>query len=131
MNPYHFISYSARDGAEIARQLHDELLAGEPSVGVWMDRSSLHPGFGFGSQMTRALQGCDTLLFVMTTDSVEESSFCTDEWSRALTYKKPVVPLRFDAQRRRLISGLGRGYRPRRNERASGLSSGRGRERRE
>ena len=37
----------------------------------------------------------------------------------------------FDAQRRRLISGLGRGYRPRRNERASGLSSGRGRERRE
>ena len=33
----------------------------------------------------------------MTEDSVQAESTCKQEWSRALTYKKPVVPLRLDA----------------------------------
>jgi hypothetical protein len=31
----------------------------------------------------------------MTTDSVKPNSICKEEWTRALRYKKPVIPLRF------------------------------------
>jgi hypothetical protein len=34
-----------------------------------------------------------SLLFVMSDDSVEPRSVCTQEWGRALRYKKPIVPL--------------------------------------
>ena len=33
----------------------------------------------------------------MTRDSVSDTSACKQEWTRALTYKKPVVPLRLHA----------------------------------
>jgi tetratricopeptide (TPR) repeat protein len=36
-------------------------------------------------------------LFVVTADSVQDYSATKPEWGRALKYKKPVIPLRFDA----------------------------------
>ena len=44
-------------------------------------------------QIDDGLKGCKLLLFVMTTDSTNEKSVCKQEWSRALSHKKTVIPL--------------------------------------
>jgi tetratricopeptide (TPR) repeat protein len=93
----HFISYSSADGLEFALRLRDELEAGPPSFPVWLDRRDIQTGQNFDTEIVRALQACPSLLFVMTLDSVEEASVCTNEWTRALKYKKPIVPIKLHA----------------------------------
>jgi tetratricopeptide (TPR) repeat protein len=93
----HFISYSSADGQEFALRLRDELEAGEPSCPVWLDRRDIQTGQDWDTEIVRALQGCPSLLFVMTLDSVEDASVCKNEWTRALKYKKPIVPIKLHA----------------------------------
>jgi tetratricopeptide (TPR) repeat protein len=93
----HFISYSSADGQEFALRLRDELEAGEPSFPVWLDRRDIQTGQDWDTEIVRALQGCPSLLFVMTLDSVEDASVCKNEWTRALKYKKPIVPIKLRA----------------------------------
>lgn len=97
MSPHHFISYSTSDGEEFSLRLHDELLGGPPSVPVWHDKRSLHPGRDWDSQVVDALRTCDSVLFVMTRDSVDDESVCKDEWTKALAYKKAITPLLVDS----------------------------------
>ena len=97
MNGRYFVSYSRVEAEAFAQQLRDELVAGPPPYGVWLDVRDIRPGADWDIQIRDALQACRGVLFVMTADSVQDHSACRDEWGWALKYKKPVIPLRVDA----------------------------------
>jgi tetratricopeptide (TPR) repeat protein len=90
----HFISYSSADAGDFALRLRDELEAGPPSIPVWLDKRDIEPGQDWDEGLAEALKTCSSLLFVMTRDSVGKQSVCKREWTRALRYKKPIVPIK-------------------------------------
>jgi CheY-like chemotaxis protein/anti-sigma regulatory factor (Ser/Thr protein kinase) len=96
MAGHHFLSYDRSEGAEHAARLREALQGATPSFPVWMDRHDLKLGKEWDDQVVEAIRGCASLLFVMTAESVESQSKCKKEWSRALAYKKPVIPLLFE-----------------------------------
>lgn len=96
MDGHYFVSYSRIDGAEIARRLADQLVAGPPSHAAWLDVRDIQPGTDWDEQIRDAIQGCRGLLFLMTSDSVRDGSGCKYEWVWALKYKKPVIPVRIE-----------------------------------
>jgi TIR domain len=93
MAHHHFISYSPSDGQDFAIQLCDVLAVGPPSYSVWLDKRELRAGDHWDKQIFEAISTAESLLFVMTPDSVEDQSVCKQEWTLALKYKKPIVPL--------------------------------------
>jgi len=93
MPGHHFLSYSRFDGEAFARRLHDALEARFPPFFIWLDKIDLKPGQDWDEQIADAIRACDSLLFVMTHDSVNAQSTCKLEWTRALKYKKPIIPL--------------------------------------
>src|SRR6516225_1079642 len=92
---FYFISYSHADGEEIALKLADQLVAGPPTIGIWLDQRNLQPGIDRYAQILEGLKGCQGLLYLMTSDSTNSDCPCTREWIRALQYKKPILPLIF------------------------------------
>jgi TIR domain len=94
--PFYFISYSPVDGEDIALRLGDQLAAGPPSIPIWLAARNLQAGIDRDEQIVHALGGCGGLLYVMTTDGVHPDCECRQEWTRALKYKKPIIPLLFD-----------------------------------
>lgn len=93
----HFISYSSADGEEFALRLRNELEAGHPSLPVWLDKRDIQPGQDWDEEIAEALKTCSSFLFVMTRDSVEDESECKREWTYALRYKKPIIPIKLHA----------------------------------
>jgi tetratricopeptide (TPR) repeat protein len=93
MNRHHFVSYSSADAFDVALQLCDALIAGPPSIPVWLDKRELVAGMDWDEQIVEAIRDCDSVIFVMTRDSVAANSVCKQEWTRALKYKKPVIPI--------------------------------------
>ena len=98
MPRHHFISYSNADAEEFAHKLARQLQAGPPPLPVWLDDVEIKPGQDWDDQIVDALRDCRTLLFVMTPDSVVPTSGCKKEWTRALKYKKPIIPLLLNAK---------------------------------
>src|SRR5689334_20722478 len=94
MPSHHFISYSSADAEEFALQLCDALAAGPPSFPVWLDQRELQAGDDWDTQIVGAIKTCASLLFIMTRDSVGDESVCKNEWTSALRYKKPIVPIK-------------------------------------
>ncbi len=91
---HHFISYSkVAKTKEFAIKLTDKLQAGPPYFPVWIDERNLQAGMDHKEQIREAIRNCDSVIFLMTKDSVEEKSVCNSEWTWALTYKKPVIPI--------------------------------------
>jgi tetratricopeptide (TPR) repeat protein len=93
--PYHFISFSNADGKPFSERLRTDLMAGSPPETTWLQGHDLQAGIDYEEQIFQAIQLCETLLFVMTPDSVGPQSGCKLECVAALKYKKPVIPLRF------------------------------------
>ena len=94
---HHFISYSTNDAQEFALDLADQLEAGPPSLPTWLDKRKLQPDDDWDTQIDRAIRTCDSLIFVMSRDSVDDASVCKREWVRALKFKKPLVLVRLHA----------------------------------
>ncbi|HLL71018.1 MAG TPA: tetratricopeptide repeat protein [Pyrinomonadaceae bacterium] len=92
--PHHFISYSSVDAPDFALRLADSLQAGPPEIPVWLDQRALQPGPAWDEQLVEAIRTCDGVIFVMTRDSVNPNSVCKQEWTRALKYKKPIIPIK-------------------------------------
>jgi tetratricopeptide (TPR) repeat protein len=95
MMNHFFISYSTADALDFALKLCDELKAGPPEIAAWLDKRELKPGTDWDDQVVEAVRTCAGLVFVMSRDSVESESVTKNEWSRALKYKKPLIPLLF------------------------------------
>jgi hypothetical protein len=93
--PFYFICYSSLDLAT-AIKLADQLTAGPPSIAVWLDKRKIQPGLTWETEIANALRDCAGVLYLMSEDSVSENSECQQEWKRALTYKKPIIPLLFE-----------------------------------
>ncbi|EKD64441.1 MAG: TPR protein [uncultured bacterium] len=85
-----FISYSRSDGDYFANELYHFLA--ENGYQPWLDTKNIIPGDLWQNKSDSAIRTCWLLLFIATPESVK-SPLCTAEWNRALTYKKPVVPL--------------------------------------
>ena len=84
MPSHHFISYSAVDGFEFALRLCDELQSGPPVFEAWLDKRRLQANDDWDKQIAEAIRDCESLIFVMTSDSVEDASVCKNEWVQAL-----------------------------------------------
>ena len=86
-------------------RLYDALVGGSPHYAAWLDKHDLQPGADWETDIDDALAACAGLLYVLTSDSVNPKSVCRSEYSRALSYKKSVIPLlhsqRNAARRRR------------------------------
>src|SRR5207247_3127222 len=85
-----FVSYARADGEDFAKKLHDHLEAN--GFMTWLDRRDIKLGENWDLSIDKAIRECWALLFVMTPSGVESPN-CHDEWSRALSFKKPVLPL--------------------------------------
>jgi len=94
---HHFISYSPVDGEDAALKLYETLKRGSPPLPVWLDKRDVQqPGPAWDAQVEAALQGCESLLLVVTPESAAPQCDCEREWRHALRYKKPIVPLLFE-----------------------------------
>lgn len=93
MPNHHFISYSRNEAKDFVLQLCDELETGPPVLRAWIDEREIKPGRDWEEEISEAIKTCETMLFVMTPDSVRANSPCKIEWARALKYKKAVIPL--------------------------------------
>lgn len=95
---FHFISYSHQDGSEYARQLSQALETGTPPLQTWGDWK-LIAGERWMEGVERALLECDSLIYVMTQDSVRSGSQCVTEWANvAYIYRKPTILLKMDPE---------------------------------
>src|SRR4029453_10412549 len=98
MGGHHFISYSRPEALDFVSVLCDELEASSPDFRVWFDQRDGRPGEDWDEQIAEAIRTCESLVFVMTEDSVAPTSVCKREWTYALQCKRPITPLKRDAK---------------------------------
>lgn len=91
---HHFLCY-AEDGKILASQLYKTLYAA--GIPVWFDQHEVDKTQAdWPLKMLEALRTCESVLFVMTPQSVANYAECRGIWKRARSYKKPIVLLQGD-----------------------------------
>ena len=94
-----FLSYSKADARSFAIEVCRFLESGSPPFSIWMEErtdaeSEVWIGRHRDEEIDQAIRAAHTLLFVVSRDSIQRNSPCKREWTRALKYKKPIIPLR-------------------------------------
>ncbi len=84
-----FISYSRKD-EEFARQIATDL--DRLGASIWLDVDDIPPGVNWSSAIQQGLDNCDTLLLVVSPDSMDSSNV-TDEWQYFRDEGKPIIPI--------------------------------------
>lgn len=84
-----FISYSRKD-KEFVRRLNDSLDASE--IEAWVDWEGIPPSSDWMDEITRAIEGSDAFLFVISPDSLA-SKVCGEELELGIKYNKKLVPI--------------------------------------
>ena len=92
---FHVVSY-AEDVRPFVIKLDQALSRGVPPVRLWLRERDPQPGQDRDQAVDEALRSCDSLLFVMSHESVQAYSEALQELTRALKYKKPILPLLLD-----------------------------------
>lgn len=86
-----FISYSHRDGVELATKLYDDLNR-QADCDAWLDTRRLRPGASWSREIEREIDSRDALLALLSHGSYR-SEICRAEQLRALRRGKRVIPL--------------------------------------
>ena len=84
-----FISYSRRN-IEMAQKLNDSL--DNSGIDAWVDWEGIPLSSDWMDEITRAIEGADAFLFVITPDSLA-SEVCTQELELGLQYNKKLIPI--------------------------------------
>lgn len=85
-----FISYARKDGADLAKELHDELE--KHGLSVWLDVYDIGPGEDWNRAIDGALDSVRCVLVILTPGAVESLQVMS-EWNYALDKDTPVIPL--------------------------------------
>lgn len=84
-----FISYSRKD-SEFVRRLHDALLTENKEA--WVDWEGIPPVAEWFREISAAIEGADTFIFVLSPDSVV-SDICRKEIDHAEKHNKRLIPV--------------------------------------
>jgi WD40 repeat protein len=84
-----FISYSRKD-KEFVRRLNDSL--DSSGIEAWVDWEGIPPSAEWMDEITRAVEGADAFLFVISPDSLA-SKVCGDELELGINYNKKLIPI--------------------------------------
>lgn len=90
---YAFFSYSRADEA-FAEKLATDLKAN--GVKLWYDQADLSPGYNWDEAIEKALKNCDTLIVIVSANSVKSKNVL-DEISYALEENKHIIPIKISA----------------------------------
>lgn len=91
-NNYVFISYSSKN-QQVADSVR--LLLIEHGVSCWMAPYDIPAGSRYAYVINDALENCSCLLLLLTNAS-QTSQFVEREIERAITYKKPILPMQLE-----------------------------------
>ncbi|WP_366008655.1 TIR domain-containing protein [uncultured Eubacterium sp.] len=89
---YVFISYSSKN-QQIADSVR--LLLMEKKIPCWMAPYDIPAGSSYAYVINDALEKCSCFLLLLTNDS-QKSQFVEREVERAITYKKPILPMQLE-----------------------------------
>jgi hypothetical protein len=84
-----FISYSRRN-KEFAQKLNASLDGN--GVDAWVDWEGIPLSSDWMDEITRAIEGADAFLFIITPDSLA-SKVCMEELELGLKYNKKLIPI--------------------------------------
>ena len=89
---YVFISYSSKN-QQIADSVR--LLLTEYGIACWMAPYDIPAGSQYAYVINDALENCSCFLLLLTNDS-QKSQFVERELERAISYKKPIIPMQLE-----------------------------------
>ena len=84
-----FVSYSRRN-IEMAQKLNDSL--DNSGIDAWVDWEGIPLSSDWMDEITRAIEGADAFLFIITPDSLA-SEVCGEELELGLKYNKKLIPI--------------------------------------